>query len=200
MVFDSLDKNIPAISALLAKGSVGVIPSDTLYGFSCSALNKASVEKIYELKQRESTKPFIILIDSISRLIDFGIVANTTENNILEKLWPNKISVILDCGDEKFEYLHRGTKQIAFRIPKYEELLQLLKISGPIVSTTVNVSGDEPINNIARAKATFGEKVDFYVDLGPRFSTPTTVVKLSNGFLSVVRQGDYVIPSLMLKY
>jgi L-threonylcarbamoyladenylate synthase len=199
MVFECLDKNTTAISALLLEGKVGVVPTDTLYGFSCSALNKSSVERIYRLKKREDHKPFIILTDSVTRLINFDIKLSDADASVLNRLWPDKVSVIVPCENDKFEYLHRGTKQLAFRIPNHKPLLKLLGITGPLVSTSVNVSGEDPVADVNRAVEIFAEGVDFYVDTGVLTSKPTTVLKLTEGLVSIVRQGDYIVDPLMLK-
>lgn len=184
------ESNINMLVNNINDGQLCVIPTDTLYGISCSALNPEAVEKIYELKIRERTKPFIILINTIDDLKKFEINITSEQNIFLQKHWPNKITVILECDNEKFSYLHRGQKSLAFRIPFNNWLQNLLKMTGPLVSTTVNIAGEPPIINIETAKKTFGEKISHYEDIGILESSPSTVIKLkADGTFEIVRQG-----------
>ena len=113
---------------ILIKGGVGVIPTDTLYGLVGSALDPETVLRIYKLRRRSPDKPFIILISKIDDLKLFNIKIDKFTLNFLKKNWPNPISVILPCPSKQFEYLHRGTKTLAFRVPNNQELLQLTKL------------------------------------------------------------------------
>ncbi len=74
----------------LKKGKIGVMPTDTIYGLVGKALNKKTVERIYEVKKRKPEKPFIILISSLRDLKLFGV----KPEKILKKYWPGAASVI----------------------------------------------------------------------------------------------------------
>lgn len=181
-------------SSVLAKklknGEIAVIPTDTIYGLSTNALIENSIEKIYKIKGRASEKPIIILISKISDLALFNIKINKSTEKILKKVWPGKVSVILPCHNEKFSYLHRGKKSLAFRLPKKESLLQILRLSGPLASSSANPEGKLPAKTIKEAKKYFGNSVDFYVDEGPQKSLPSTLIKIKNGKIEILRQGE----------
>ena len=63
------------IADVLARGGVGVIPTDTIYGIVGSALDKKTVERIYKLRKRNIKKPLIILIPAATALGKFGDAA-----------------------------------------------------------------------------------------------------------------------------
>jgi len=199
MVINGFTNHIEQIANLLRQGKVGLIPTDTLYGISCLAQNEKSVQRVYKIKGRELNKPFIILIDSVIRLGGFDINLSEPIIKMLKKLWPNKVSVILKCVENKFQYLHSGTNKLSFRVPKHKELLELLEVSGPLVSTSANISGKPPITNIKEAQETFADQIDFYVEEGTLKSKATTVIELSEEGFKVIRQGDYIVDPLMLK-
>jgi L-threonylcarbamoyladenylate synthase len=169
--------------------NIGVIPTDTLYGIVGSALNPEIVERIYHLRKRTPDKPMIILISSIDDLKLFGITLNEFALNFLEKNWPNPLSVILPCPDEKLEYLHRGTKTLAFRMPKDEKLLEFLRGSGPLVAPSANFEGEKPAETIEEARAYFGDNVDLYIDNGKLSGLPSTLVSIENNQVKILRQG-----------
>lgn len=180
------------IIKLLREGKIGVIPTDTIYGIVGSALNPITVEKIYLLRKRATHKPFIILISSLNDLNHFNIELTKRQKGFLEKHWPNPLSVVLQCNGPRFNYLHRDTNSLAFRMPKDKKLLEILKQTGPLVAPSANFGGEKPSENIEMAKKCFGDRVDFYVDGGEVKSIPSTLIKLNNdGPWDTLRQGAY---------
>jgi L-threonylcarbamoyladenylate synthase len=172
----------------LASGGVAVIPTDTIYGLVGSALNQKTVERIYNIRKRNPDKPFIIIISKISDFKKFGIVPNKKTLDILNKFWPGPTSVILPCRLKKFAYLHRGTKTLAFRLPKnvvtrhcHVLIRKILEKTGPLVAPSANLEGLPPAENIAQAKKYFGSSVDFYLNAGTIKKAPSALIKIEKG-------------------
>jgi len=84
-------------------------------------------------------------------------------------------------------------------MPSNEFLLQLLKITGPLVAPSANFEGEKPAVNISGAKKYFKDSVAFYIDAGDLKSKPSTVAKLENNKLKILREGAYKIPAEFLK-
>lgn len=174
-------------------GNVVVLPTDTLYGLHASVFNEKAVEKIYSLKQRTKSKPLIILISSWEDLEKLNIQVSVSIKKRLKEWWPGSLSVILPCNDEKFKYLHRGSNSLAVRWPDYVLLNNIIKQTGPLVSTTVNLEGSVPAKNIAEAKKLFGKDVAAYLDDGELVGTHSTLVKVSGDDIEVLREGAVII-------
>jgi L-threonylcarbamoyladenylate synthase len=173
---------------ILSNGGVGVLPTDTIYGIVGSALNPRTVARIYKLRRRNLKKPMIILIGSLGDLRLFGITPDRATLKILKKFWPGNVSIILPCKIKRFLYLHRGTKALAFRLPKPIWLCQLLQKTGPLVAPSANWEGKLPARTIGEAKKYFGKEVDFYVDAGLMNSTPSMLIKIEKGKVIVLRK------------
>jgi len=167
----------------IKEGKIGVIPTDTIYGIVCSAFDKKNVEKLYTLRKRDLKKPMIVLISSLKDLELFNV---KIDKKIASKYWPGKTSIILPV--KKFEYLHRGKKSLAFRLPKDENLIQILKVSGPIVAPSANIEGKEPATTIDEAKKYFGENINFYLNIGKLKSKPSKIISLLKDKVEVVRK------------
>jgi len=174
------------IAEKLKSGMIGILPTDTIYGIVGIALDKSVVNRIYEVKQRTPTKPFIILISSIKDLELFNIRLDESTLLKLYEYWPGPISIILDCTDDKFEYLHRGTKTLAFRLPAKTELQNIIKLSGPLVAPSANPEGETPAIDIATAKQYFKNQVDFYIE-GETNSKPSKIIKITDNFVEIIR-------------
>lgn len=187
-----MNKNI---TQLLKNEGVGVLGTDTIYGLVGSALSKKTVERIYQLKKRAPSKPFIILISSIEdlKLFEINFDHDPQTINHLQSLWPNPVSVILPCKDKKFKYLHRETKTLAFRIPNKLNLLEILKQTGPLVAPSANPEGLPPTQTIKEAKKYFGDNIDFYLDEGKIISQSSTLIEIKNNKINILRQGFYRI-------
>jgi len=187
-----MQKDWQKAEEILKKDGVVVLPTDTLYGIIGSALSKKAVRKIYEIKGRDETKPFIVLINSFSQLKIFGVKIDETQAKILEKFWPGKVSVILPCQLKKFEYLYLGGKSIAFRMigKGNRNLFNLISLAGPLVAPSVNRQGERPAETIREARKYFSNKIQIYINVGKRISKPSTLIKLENGAVIVLRQGE----------
>lgn len=185
MLFKSL--NSKAIK-ILKTGGIGVIPTDTIYGLVGSALNKKTVERIYKLRKRNPKKPMIILIGQLSDLKKFGINLSLVSKKLVTKFWPGKTSIIFKCPRPKFKYLHRGTKTLAFRLPKPKKLREFLKKTGPLVAPSANIEGQPPARIIKKAQKYFGNKVSFYIDAGRFVSKPSKLIKISNSKIEYLRK------------
>ncbi|MCX6702267.1 MAG: L-threonylcarbamoyladenylate synthase [Candidatus Wolfebacteria bacterium] len=174
---------------ILKSGGVGVLKTDTIYGIVGLALNKGVVRRIYSVKKRNPVKKLIILINSIKDLDIFSVRINSGIKKQLDSLWPGKVSVELPCLSKKFNYLHHGTKLLAFRLPQKKSLVNLLKKTGPLVAPSANPEGKTPAEDIKQAILYFGKKVDFYIDSGKVSGKSSTLVVFKNNRLEVVRQG-----------
>jgi L-threonylcarbamoyladenylate synthase len=173
----------------ILKNGIGVIPTDTIYGIVCSALSRKTVERIYSLRKRNTGKPVIVLIGSLSDLKKFGVVLGVTDYKLLAKLWPGPISVILPCESNKFLYLHRGRKTIAFRLPLNAKLRGFINKTGPLIAPSANFEGQPPAKTIKEAQKYFGDNVDFYIDNGRLKSESSTIILVKNGTVHVIRKG-----------
>ncbi|HET9721591.1 MAG TPA: L-threonylcarbamoyladenylate synthase [Candidatus Saccharimonadales bacterium] len=180
------DKFDDRVVELLRDGAVGLLPSDTIYGLSCRALDKAAVERIHKLKGRDSNKPLIVLIADTKMLDLLSISGNQAKQ--VEPYWPGAISLEFQAPSSP-HWLHRGFKHFAIRVPDYPELRDLIRQVGPIVSTSANLQGQQPVASVAAAQEFFGDKLDFYVDVGELDNPPSTLAILENGRLKTVRQG-----------
>lgn len=157
------------LSSKILDSKVFLIPTDTIYGFSTLARSKEGIEKIKNIKEREKDKPFINLISSIEDLKSFNITLKNNKKEILNKLWPGPVTIILE-NDEK--------ETIAFRIPDKKELFEFIKKVGPIVSTSANYSREPNIKEPKLLKKEMQDQTDFFIDEGELNSEPSTIMRI----------------------
>lgn len=177
------------ISEIIKRGGIGVLPTDTLYGLVGSAFSKEAVDKVYDLKSRSERKSLIILISSIDDLKEFGVEVTREAKKFMKKFWPGKVSIVLPFNNIKFSYLDKMGGTLAFRLPKKNDLVNLIKETGPIVAPSANPEGLAPAKDIDEARVFFDDRIDFYVDGGKIESEPSTLVKIVGDKIEVLREG-----------
>ncbi|MBI2100083.1 MAG: Sua5/YciO/YrdC/YwlC family protein [Candidatus Vogelbacteria bacterium] len=151
-----------------------VIPTDTIYGLVGRALNRREVAAVYRLKKRPARKPSIVLISRLDDLRLFGVKLNPKRKVVLKRLWPGRVSIIIDGQ--------------AFRLPAKKTLLKLLKQTGPLVAPSANPAAEPPAQTITKAKKYFGNAVATYVNGGRLRGKPSKLIKLNRrGQITVLR-------------
>ncbi|MBI2009511.1 threonylcarbamoyl-AMP synthase [Candidatus Saccharibacteria bacterium] len=181
------------IVELLRSGSVGFMPSDTIYGLSCRALDEAAVRRLRKIKDRDKNEPLIVLISNITQLKELGIVLTDAAPAL--RYWPGRLTIICNAKSAP-PWLHRGTKTLAVRQPDNEELRNLIDKTGPLISTSANLAGNKPALTVNKAQKYFGEKLDFYVDKGAINRKPSTIIRATFSKVEVVRQGAVKIKEI----
>lgn len=172
-------QEIGLIAGFLKMGKVLVYPTDTIYGLGCRADDKQAIRKIFRIKKRDKKKPLLVLISDYKMLRKFFFVDKNQEA-YLRKVWPGKISVILNKKIELPGELTAGLPSLAVRLPKSRFLTKMIKeVGGPIVSTSLNISGEEPVEKVDSLQTYFqGAKPDIIVDAGLRRGRPSKLIDL----------------------
>ena len=142
-----------------------ICPTDTIYGISARFDDLESIEKIKVLKQRPNDFKFITLIADFEDLQKIGVKISEKERRFLEKIWPGPYTVIFKNG-------------ISARMPDFDDLRNLIRDIGPIISTSVNVYKERPAKNIVEAKKYFGDSVDEYIDIGELSGESSMILQL----------------------
>lgn len=174
------------ITSLLQEGMIGVIPTDTVYGVVCRAADEAAVHRLYKVKHR-AHKPGTIIAASVEQLVQLGLKPRYLK--AVEQFWPGPISVIIPSYE--LSYLHLGKLSVAVRIPAHEELRALLEVTGPLLSSSANITTQPVATNIAQAQRYFRDTVDFYVDGGDMAGhKPSTLLRVLDDAIEVLRHGD----------
>lgn len=169
---------------LKTPGSVAVIPTDTVYGLVARAADPEAVAKLYELKHREN-KPGTLVAASIEQLVELGV--EETYLRDVAKFWPGAVSVITPIP--ALPYLHQGLGSLAIRIPNDPRFLALLEQTGPLQTSSANQPGEPPATTIDEAKAYFGETIQWYEDGGCVRGEPSTIIRLTDAGIEVIRNG-----------
>jgi len=174
----------------LKQGGVIVYPTDTIYGIGCDIFNKKGVKKIYQIKQRDPRKPFSFICSDLSDVSNYAQVSNFAFKTMKRNL-PGPYTFVLEATRIVPDLLTTKQKTVGIRIPDNPIAQAIVKELGhPLVTTSVNVSGEEPIHDPAEIQTSLGKMVDMVVDGGILLGDASTVISLIDDQVEILRQGS----------
>ncbi len=183
----------------LKQGKTLVYPTETVYGLGCDATNQSAVDKIFEIKKRQQDKSVLVLVPSVAMAMSY-VEWNEKLEEISGKYWPGPLTVVMrakpDCGLAGGVVAEDGT--VAFRVTGHALCAEISEaLNRPLVSTSANISSHKSPSDIKDVLETFAnaeDKPDMVIDAGglPHIS-PSTVIKIENGEVVVLRQGELVV-------
>ena len=164
-------------------------PTDTVYGLGCDPFIATAVRRVFEAKRREG-KPIPVLCASASRagqLVSLGPAGKK-----LSRLhWPGALTIVAPLKRTVPFELDQGSRTLGVRVPGLGLCRDLVEACGGwLVGTSANISGSPPSKSVEEALGQLGSSVDMYLDGGPSEGVESTVVKLSDERITVLRQGQ----------
>ena len=176
-----------AVAALEA-GEVIAYPTDTVYALGADLHNRKAIERIYQIKQMKSDQPLAFVCHDLSAIATYAVVENA-QYRLLRRLLPGPYTFILDATREVPKMLLLKRKQVGIRVPNHPVANALTAALGrPIISTTAGPHGGEPYVDPHEIDDAF-PGLALTLDAGGGGTTPTTVVDLTGGGVTVVREG-----------
>ena len=195
--------SIEETAAVLRKGGIVIIPTDTVYGFSgivdlknagTTATAYETDAKIRAIKGRSETKP---LIQLIARPEDLSLYTDDLIPPELLSKWPGALTIIVHIKENSplAATAIPATRTVAFRCPGDAWLREIIsRCQAPIFSTSVNRSGQPVLDTHDAISSEFSSEADLIIDDGDKKGAlPSTLVMLENGKVKVLRQGSVIV-------
>jgi len=180
---------ITRVVDVLEKGGVIAYPTDTTYGIGCSILNKKGIERIYSIKQREKKKPFSFICSDLSDIARYAKVSNY-QYKVMKRLLPGAYTFVLPASSTVPDLLVTKQKTVGIRIPDNRICLAIVgQLGHPIITTSANRSGEEPIGDPFVVDNELGRQLDLVVDGGVLSASVSSVVSLIDDVPDILRRG-----------
>ena len=131
--------NCKSALEILKSGLPIIFQTDTLPAIGC--LPKFS-KSIYDLKKRDRNKPLILMGSEQSQLIDY--VHKSAKKDFENKAsiyWPGALTIIIPCSRMKTKFITSTDFTIGLRIPNSCMAQSLIKETGPLLTSSANISG-----------------------------------------------------------
>ena len=167
--------------ALLERGEVIAVPTDSSYALVCHLDDKDAVDKLRRIRQVDDKHHLTLLCRDLSELANYAKVDNK-QYRLLKAATPGPYTFLLEATKEVPRRVsHPQRKTIGLRVPDHKVLCELLTLHGtPLLATTLIPPGEtEPMNDAQEIRDRFEKQVGAVIDAGACALEPTTVVDLT---------------------
>ena len=172
-----------------------IFPTDTVYGIGCSIYDTKNIDRIYEIKKRDKSKPLACLCYDLQQINSIAYIDDLA-TKLINKYLPGGLTLILKSKPEVKEKI--GYETIGVRIPDCKIALDILKEFGPMLTTSVNDSGEKPINEYEEILNKYSDLVDaIYPPYNNSSSVSSTVVKIIDGKIELLREGNIKLNDIL---
>jgi L-threonylcarbamoyladenylate synthase len=184
---------------LLQKGGLVAFPTDTFYGLGADVFCKPALERIYQVKGRDTLKPILVVVPNIAKLQSLTTRLSKQARSLMDRFWPGPLTLLLPARSNLPSLLVGETGKIGVRIPDHPLAVALLKEwNGPLTATSANPSGQRSPRSIKEIEASFRLKLDLIIDAGPTTGgNESTIVDTTLHPPRLVRKGQIPFESIM---
>jgi tRNA threonylcarbamoyl adenosine modification protein (Sua5/YciO/YrdC/YwlC family) len=191
---DSPDqRKIQQVVDILEKGGVIIYPTDTVYAFGCSLMNKRAIERLAKLKDAKMKHAnFSVVFSDLSSLADYTKAIDRPTYKILNKNLPGPFTFILNASAQIPKLFETNKKTVGIRIPDNPIVHEIVtRLGNPLV--TGSLHDEDAILEYSTDPDMIFEKwnnlVDAIIDGGFGKNEPSTVVDLTGDEPEIIRQG-----------
>ena len=117
---------------------------------------------------------------------------NPIEKKLIESFWPGSLTIIFDKTDLIPDSLTSNLSTVGIRMPNNKICLELInKFGSALATTSANLSDETPALSITdELKQDFSNTVDFIIDSGKIDGIPSTIVRVDNNEIIILRKGS----------
>ena len=186
-------RQIKEVANCLKNGGVIIYPTDTVYAIGCDVYNKKAMEKLCRIKGIDIKKHKLSFVCyDLSHIADFTKHLETSTYKLMKKALPGPFTFILNSNSSIPKLFKNKKKEIGIRIPNNNIPREIVKeLGNPIVTTSVK--NDDMILEYSTDPELiheyFQNKVDMVISGGYGDSTPSTIVKCTEGYPEIIRKG-----------
>ena len=183
---------ISDLASKLRKGSLALFPTDTLPAL-CSYPQFS--EKIWTIKKRPSNKPLILMGGCLDDLFEF-VKPSAIEDGLklAKNYWPGALTIVLPTIGNFSKNLNSNSNSLGLRIPALKLARDLLMQTGPLATTSANISGQPPVRDALEASIQFPGIPRLAPVPWPKSSgIASTVVEWKEGKWNLLRSGSVVL-------
>jgi len=187
---------IPLALKMLANHRIIAFPTDTIYGLAADAFDPLAIAQIFNVKQRPENKALPVLIGTLKQLPKIALTISESVKKLAAAFWPGPLTIVLPKNPDLPEELS-PYPTIGIRMPNLAFTLKLLAQTGPLATTSANLSGGaNPVTSQDVLEQLDG-KIDLLLDGG---STPgplaSTVIDATTPQITLLRQGSISIEDM----
>jgi L-threonylcarbamoyladenylate synthase len=183
---------------VLRGGGLVAFPTDTVYGVAALITDAAAIERLFLAKERSTQKAIAVLIGDLAQIEMVAAQIPARARRLAERFWPGALTLVVPR--------HAGlpvnlspTATIGVRMPDHAFARELLRLAGPLATTSANLSGGPNPRDAQEVMAQLDGRIELVIDGGAApGGVPSTVVDCTGEELSILREGAISKESILL--
>jgi L-threonylcarbamoyladenylate synthase len=163
--------------AVLERGGVVALPTDTVYGIGVALGTPGGVERLFQVKHRAPDKGIMLLLADAGQAETIGEMGPAAAA-LAAACWPGGLTVVVPRRPDVAlpAALTGGAPTIGLRVPDHEAPRALARGVGPLPTTSANVSGLPEARDADEIVAQLGDAIDLIIDGGAAHGGPASTV------------------------
>ncbi len=183
--------------SVIKKGEVIAFQTDTVWGLGCLPDDFEAVEKIYEIKNRNRSKPLILMSHDVKYLEKYVLGISAYAKLLMDKFFPGALTLVFKRSVLCPSFICAGFDTVGIRVPNSENFKEITtQVKGCVLATTsLNISDELPCRDYREACEKFQDKVKI---IKPKYkediqNLASTVVLCCDDEIKILRQGSVKI-------
>lgn len=194
------DSDLEHAAALIGRGELVAVPTETVYGLAANAADPAAVRRVFAAKDRPADHPLIVHLPGIGAMDQWAIDIPQSARSLARAFWPGPLTLILRRAGHVSDLITGGQDTVGLRVPGHTTTLKLLHVlGGAVVAPSANRFGRLSPTTADHVLAEFGDRgtVAAVVDGGPcEVGVESTIIDCSGERPTILRPGMIGIEQL----
>ena len=193
-----IGKDLAKAKALLKRGELVAIPTETVYGLAGNALNADAVTKIFEVKNRPSFDPLIVHVSSLHSVSHYADNFPLKALALAKQFWPGPLTLLFRKKNIIPDIVTSGLDSVGLRCPNHELTRSLLeKLDFPLAAPSANPFGYVSPTRPEHVNEQLGDKIAYILDGGVcKVGIESTIVGFVNDKPTVFRLGGLSVEEI----
>jgi L-threonylcarbamoyladenylate synthase len=189
-------RQLDEIAELLKKGQIIAFPTETVYGLGVVYDNEEAFNTLTSVKKRPPDKPFTLMCNSISDIVDYAEIDQRTEI-IIDEYMPGPLTIIVPAKQSVPKWVHLNTGKIGIRVSSAQFLQELImKVGKPLLVPSANVADYPPAKSGEEAFEIFNGLIAGVLLGTSGKGVPSTVIEISDK-IKLIRQGAIAFEDIL---
>jgi L-threonylcarbamoyladenylate synthase len=174
---------------VFSRGGLVAFPTDTVYGVGSSAFSEAGINALFEAKGRDYNKAIAVLLGTVEQIDQVTSGLTEAARRLAARFWPGALTLVVPRRPNLPENIS-PYPTVGLRIPDHAFARELMSKSGPLATTSANLSGGENPLSAQDVLDQLGGRIDLVIDGGQtKGGVPSTVVDCTAAQIKVLREG-----------
>jgi tRNA threonylcarbamoyl adenosine modification protein (Sua5/YciO/YrdC/YwlC family) len=183
-------RHIDRLAALLEKGEVISIPTDTCYALACLPQKRQAVERLIQLRSLDERKPRALVFSSLSHISEYAQISKQNFK-LMRRVLPGPYCFILESNRTLPRFIGDQRQHIGVRCPDHKVVQALVEHLGSPITVTSAIDPEDQtlLYDPWSLKEVFGHGLAAIVDSGEVPGGMSSVIDLTDDQCEVIREG-----------